>query len=184
MRSMKKIPLFFSLLIFIFNASAQDYKLTDANSKVEFEIDNNLVFKTTVDGTLSGLTGQLHWDEKDVSNSKVSASVKISTIETGIKRRNRHLQEEEYFNAQKYPTITITSTEIKAGKEPKNYILYGKITMKGITKHIQIPFVTTHYQNKLLLSAQFKLNRKEFGIGPDNSISDELLVKLAVMAEE
>jgi polyisoprenoid-binding protein YceI len=48
--------------------------------------------------------------------------------------RNKHLQSEEYFNAEKYPTMNFTSSSIT--KDGDDYKANGTLTIKGITKEV------------------------------------------------
>lgn len=105
----------------------------------------------------------------DLINSVVTATAEVDSIYTDSERLTGHLMTEEFFDAENYPTITFTSTEITADGAD-GYDIIGDLTIKGMTKSI-IMHATLDGD---LLTAEFDLPRKEFGIGND-SYGDKLL---------
>ena len=99
---MKKIHLILALLLSGAAAIAMSWSPTTAS--VKFYIKNTGL---TVDGSLSGLAATVDFNPADLEASNIAASVKVSTIKTGIGARDEHLLKEEYFNAAKFPKIEI-----------------------------------------------------------------------------
>ena len=80
--------------------------------------------------------------------------------------RDNHLRKEEYFDVGKYPAINFISTKITTdGAEPGTYIIFGRLTMKGVTREISFPFKVTQQTNGLTFSGKFNINRKDFNVG-------------------
>jgi polyisoprenoid-binding protein YceI len=90
-------------------------------------------------GTLGGLKATIDFDQKDPANSKISASVDIKTLNTGNKQKDDHLLSADFFNAEKYPSVTFVSKSVKA--TDKGFLANGDLTMKDSTMSVEIPFV-------------------------------------------
>ncbi|PCJ66011.1 MAG: hypothetical protein COA58_08010 [Bacteroidetes bacterium] len=133
----------------------------------------------TVEGTLSGISASVKFDENDLTNSSIFASVKVATINTGINKRDKHLQGEEYFNAAKYPEITLKSTSIT--KTSKGYLGKFNVTMKGKTKSVDMPFTFTNSGETGKFSGILKLDRLDFGVGESSFVlSDDVKIKITL----
>ena len=131
---MKALFAFIMFLSFSIKTNAQQ-KPVDEKSKVSFTIKN---FGLNTSGTLQGLNGTIKFDDANPSASSFDVSVNVNTINTGIDNRDNHLKKEEYFNVEKYPTITFVSNGIK--KDNDGYSVTGNLTIKGVTKSISFPF--------------------------------------------
>lgn len=163
---------------------AQQYTATDDGATIKFTIINHLVFTSTVNGYFKGLKGNIRFDPHDPKSAVIDATVAVNTISTGIGKRDRDLLEEKYFNAPKYPVMRLLSTTIVATDKPNTYQLTGALTIKGVTKTISFPFTAVASGNAIQLNGQFTINRKDFGVGPDNAIDDKLTVALKVLAKK
>ena len=148
------------------------YQLNSSEAAVVFEINNMGV---AVDGSLSNPTGTVIFDPADLSNSSVSATVDVSTIDTGISARDKDLKKEEYFDVEKYPTIRFRSTSIT--KTNSGYQASGKLTIKGTTKNVSVPFTVEND----VFKGRFNLDRLDYQVGEDSWIlSDEVRVQFTL----
>lgn len=181
--NMKKILPF----VFLFITSsiyAQKYTPTDEGSKVHFTIKN---FGIKTGGQLSGLKGEILFFTTDLSACHFAVSIAASTVDTDNGSRDRHLKESEYFDAEKYPEITITSTKIdKTNKtETGFYFFTGTLTMRGITKPISFPFHIEKVNDTYLFTGDFEINRLDFGVGDNSAVlSNTVNVSLSVLAKK
>ena len=172
---MKKIFTLLLASIFFSAFTLTDLKPADTDGAVTFSIKN---FGISTKGEVKGLKGTIKWDPQNPSASSINASVDVSTINTGIDLRDSHLKKEEYFNAEKYPTINFVSTSISAGN------ITGNLTIKGTTKSVSFPFTVTPSGNGYLFEGSFTINRKDFGIGGGSiSLSNAATVTLKVLAK-
>ncbi len=163
---------------------AQKYVASDEGSSVKFSIVNHLFITTTVNGSFKGLKGVIVFDPKDIEKSSIEASVDVNTISTGIRLRDHDLKQEKYFNAEKFPLIKIQSIKIENGTKTGTYILYGKLSIKGITKTLKMPFTATVLGNGYQLKSEFELNRLDFNVGEKGKINDNLRVNLDVLVRK
>ncbi len=89
-------------------------------------------------GTLSGLKATIDFDVNNLEKSKITATVDVKTLKTDDAGKDEHLLSADFFNAEKFPTISFTSTAIKANG--KDFVAIGNLTLKDSTKTIEIPF--------------------------------------------
>src|SRR5438045_7587500 len=101
---MSRIIICLSFLAISFAAVSQKYKPVDEGSKVHFEIKN---FGINTGGDLSGLAGDINFVPANVGACSFNVSVSVNTIDTDNGSRDKHLKSDEYFDAEKYPLITL-----------------------------------------------------------------------------
>ena len=88
--------------------------------------------------------------------------LQVATINTGNGMQNTHAKSEKWFDAEKYPQIKFTSSEIVAAAA--GYQAKGILEMHGVKKEITIPFT---FKNNIFNGA-IEVNRNDFGIGDPN----------------
>lgn len=133
-----------------------------------------------VEGSIDGLQGDIDFDMLQPSNSKISVTIDPATINTGIGLRDKHLKKEDYFDVDQYATIKMESISIS--KKDDAYQGIFKLTMKGISKDLTIPFTVTKEYNTQHFRASFELDRRDFGVGGNSFIlSDDVKVKVELM---
>jgi len=163
------------------SAFAQNLTPSDADSKISFAIKNMGV---NVDGSLSGLKGKMVFDPKKLSSSLFDVTVDVSTINTDNKRRDDHLKKDDFFDAEKYPTIHIKTTGIQA-KGNNIYFAKAVLTMHGVSKDIQFDFIAKPIQNGYNFKAEFSVDRKEYGVGGNSmTMGDNVKVSLDVVGKK
>ena len=171
-----------SLAVFIagiLSVYAQQYTPVNDKSEVKFTVKN---FGLNTPGTLSGLKGTIQFNPSNLSTASFNVSVDVSTINTGIDMRDSHLKREEYFYTDKYPTISFTSTAVKANND--GYIVTGELTIKGISKNISFPFTAVTQNGGMLFTGNFSINRKDFDIGGSSAVlSNNVDINLKVYAQ-
>ena len=177
---MKKIVFAFLLLIGSGIAFSQDYKPVDEGSSIKFKLKN---FGLNTGGTFSGLQGIIHFDKDNPSASTFDVSIDANSVNTNVDMRDNHLRDENYFDVKKYPRIHFVSTSVKPGKE-NTFEISGKLTIKGKTKDINFPFTATQSTDGYIFNGEFKINRKDFGVGGSSTISDNVTVTLTVVAKK
>jgi polyisoprenoid-binding protein YceI len=91
---------------------------------------------STVRGSLSGVTGTVVWDDKDPSKSSVEVTINASTVSTNNDKRDTHLKSPDFFNVEKFPTLTFKSTSV-SGVSGKLQVT-GDLTLGGVTKSVTL----------------------------------------------
>ncbi len=171
-KSLLALLLFFNVIV---GHSQTHWKVQ--SSSVTFKIKNAGL---TVDGSFGEVTADIRFSELHYTEASIEASVKVKTISTGIDLRNNHMKKEEYFNEAIYPEIRLKSTLFSKEKSGifKSFL---KLTMKGITKDVIIPFTYVETGNNAVFKASFVINRRDYNVGGNSwTMSDNATVNVVV----
>ncbi len=115
-------------------AQTSTWTMDTNHSQVDFQIRHLGV--SNVRGSISGVKGTVDLDEKDVTKSKVEATLATASVNTGNDGRDKHLKSPDFFDAEKSPSITFKSTSLSnAGGKLK---MIGDLTLNGVTKPVTL----------------------------------------------
>jgi len=112
----------------------ESYKFDQAHSTIGFSVHQ---FLGTTHGKFTKFDGKIDIDREHPENSSVTARIDVSSIDTGIVKRDNHLRSPEFFAVEKYPEITFKSRSVKQTGPQAGDIL-GDLTMRGVTKPITL----------------------------------------------
>ncbi|HET6256163.1 MAG TPA: YceI family protein [Puia sp.] len=156
---------------------ATNWTVDTANAKVEFSVHGPF---GTVNGTFTGLQATIRFDPNDLAGSSLEASIDAKTVSSGIGLRNHHLRtEEQFLNTDKYPRIAYKAGRIE--KSASGYKAIGSLTIKDVTKPVEIPFTFTSNGNTAVFKGEFTFRREDFNIGKEGgSIGDMITIHLEV----
>jgi polyisoprenoid-binding protein YceI len=150
------------------SAQTSTWTIDPAHSSVNFTIRHMGV--SNVHGSLSGIKGTVNYNEKDITKSSVENTIDAATISTGVEARDKHLKSPDFFDVEKYPTISFKTTSIK--KTDGKLQLIGDLTLHGVTKSITLdvdgPAPAQSGPNGKTISgfsAEGTIHRSDFGIG-------------------
>ncbi len=176
---MKRL-VFFSLLFILFTSfGIVILKPVDDEDSISFTIKN---FGINTNGSLRGLKGLIEWDSQELSVCLFRVSVDVNTIRTGVDARDHDLLKENYFDEEKYPLITFQSDRVVASSDGTLNV-NGRLTIKGITKTITIPFTTIPSGNGYIFEGAFTIDRRDFNVGGNSFVlGNEVKVRLKVQA--
>jgi len=159
---MKKIGLIVSLAFLVMGfGNAQT--IDSDKSVVNFSILNMKV--RTVEGTFTGMKGEISFDETDLANSSFKVSIEATTVNTENEKRDDHLRNEDFFHVEEYPMISFESSSIKNTSE--GFMTTGMLSMHGVSKEVAFPF--TFIENQF--RGTLEINRFDYKIGEGTSTS-------------
>ena len=115
-------------------AQTSTWTVDTNHSQVDFQIRHLGV--SNVRGSISGVKGTVLLDEKDVTKSKVEATLATATVNTGNDGRDKHLKSPDFFDADKNPAITFKSTSLSNASGKLQMI--GDLTLNGVTKPVTL----------------------------------------------
>jgi polyisoprenoid-binding protein YceI len=123
-----------AFLILSLSAIAADtYKIDPVHSYVGFSVSHLVI--NDVKGKFTEFSGTIVVDGKQIKEAK--GTIETKSIDTGNTMRDKDLRSPNFFDAEKYPTITFETTRVETkGGEP---VLAGKFTMHGVSKDISLP---------------------------------------------
>jgi polyisoprenoid-binding protein YceI len=170
------------------------YTIDSSHSLIEFSVKHMMV--TTVKGRFKNFSGEVEIDETNPADSKVNVTIQTASIDTGAEPRDNHLRSADFFDAEKYPTITFVSKRVEALSDEK-YRVTGDLTVHGVTRELPLEItregVAKTMQGKQLqaFSAAFTISRKDFGlewnVALENGgwlVSDQVKISLEVEVVE
>jgi len=141
------------------------YKVDSDHSGVSFSIRH---FVSNVPGRFKDFDGVVKYDAKNPAASSVNFTIQAASIDTANDDRDNHLRSPDFFDVQKFPTLTFSSTSAKA-LDADTLEVTGELTMKGVTKKVTVPVellgsMKTPRGEKAGFETAFKLDRKDYGI--------------------
>jgi len=141
------------------------YKVDPDHSGVGFTIRH---FVSNVPGRFKDFDGLVKYDKQNPTASSVSFTVQAPSIDTDNDDRDKHLRSPDFFDVEKFPTLTFTSTAVKA-VDADTLEVTGDLTIKGVTKKVTVPVellgtVKGPRGEKAGFETAFKIDRKEYGI--------------------
>ncbi|WP_321437729.1 YceI family protein [uncultured Bacteroides sp.] len=137
---MKKFFLSFMMMVALsVTGSAQQSWTNDpAHSRLGFTVKHMTI--SEVSGRFTDFTVKVKSAKKDLSDLKVEVTANIASINTDMEARDKHLKGTDFFDTEKYPTLTFVSTSHKKVTN-KNFKLMGNLTMHGITKFVTLDVI-------------------------------------------
>lgn len=160
---MKNTILILAMMMILQVSRAQNILTpVEAGSKVHFVI-KNFGFKTG--GDFKGIKGRIQFDPAQFASSDFEVSIDAATIDTDNSTRDEHLRGSEYFDVEKYKTITFKSTKVVRSTKAGRFYMYGNLTIKGVTKPVEFGFGATPQDGGYVFDGEFRINRLDFGVG-------------------
>ena len=118
----------------IYSPTANEkWKVDKVHSTVRFSVSHMVVSEQ--EGSFKVFDGNIDYTKADMSDAKISFSIDINSINTDNDYRDKHLKGDDFFNAEKFPTATFTSTSFKPKKDNK-YELKGNLTIRDVTRPV------------------------------------------------
>ena len=147
-------------------AAAPSWTLDQAHSNVTFSIHHMVISEVT--GSFKDFAVNLHSTKEDFTDANIDATVNVNSINTENDRRDAHLRTDDFFNAEKFPTIKFKSTSFEKIGE-NHYAIKGLLTIRDTTKEVTIDAVL----NGILSSSKgeragwkgtLSINRFDYGL--------------------
>jgi len=164
-----------------------------AHSEVDFSIRHGGV--SNVHGRFGGVAATLVYNEADVTKSTVTATIDVSTVDTGVALRDADLKNDSFLDVAKFPTATFTSTNV--AKNGNKLSVSGNFTLHGVTKPVVLDVegpstpVESMMDHKTHsgFSATTTISRTAYGIGatfPSALVGDDvkLTIELEIVKQE
>lgn len=181
------------LLVAAFSAAQaqSNWSLDKAHAKLGFAVSHMSL--SEVEGSFKSFDVKVAAPGQDFSNAAVELTADVNTINTDDEGRDKHLKNEDFFDAAKYPAITFKSTGFKK-KSNNLYEVTGNLTMHGVTKPVKLQAhfggSGTHpYTKKTIAGFKItgKIKRTDFGIGtgtPSAVLGDEVTINANLELEK
>lgn len=182
MKLLKKIVVVVTLVLSVFMtriaSSADKYDIDPAHSTIGFAVKHLMV--SVVRGGFNEFNGSIDFDSKDPSAFKADLTIQTQSINTNVSKRDTHLKSPDFFNADKFPTITFASKKLTP--QSSGYAITGDLTMHGVTKEITIPVsisgpIKSPFGTQVIgLSGEITINRQDYGVSWSKNLDSGGLV--------
>jgi polyisoprenoid-binding protein YceI len=144
------------------------WNIDPLHTTAEFKVRHMMI--TNVKGQFAEVSGVLKLDENDLASSSVEASIQAASIDTRNGQRDAHLRSADFFDVERFPTLSFTSTRVKRTADGE-LAVEGNLTIRGVTREVvfAVEGPTTPAQDpwgntRIGLSAKSKIDRKDFGL--------------------
>jgi polyisoprenoid-binding protein YceI len=172
-------------------ATTTTYNIDKAHSEATFQVRHLL---TKVRGRFSDFAGTIQYDEARPENSVVEFTIQATSIDTSEKDRDTHLRSADFFEVEKFQTLTFQSRSI-ARKGTNQFNLTGDLTLHGVTRQVSLDVeflgkAKDPWGNeRIAFEAETTVNRKDFGLHWNAAletggflVGDEVKISLSVQA--
>lgn len=142
------------------------WNLDPSHTTVAFAVKHMGIF--TVRGQFKKISGLVEADEQG-RPVKIDVAIEASSIETGEPQRDAHLRSPDFLDAEKYPQLRFTSTQIES-LGGNRYRVEGELTIRDVTKPVTLEaeltpaIVDSDGLTRVGGSAEGRLNRKDWGL--------------------
>lgn len=147
--------------------SATNWNLDAAHSEVTFKVKHLVI--STVSGKFKQFSSAVTTEGNDFTTAKISFTIDAASIDTGMDMRDNHLRGDDFFNAEKYPSIQFVSTAIRQ-VDGNEHEIDGNLTIRDVTQSITLKAdfggiaVDPYGQTKAGFEVEGKIKRQEFGL--------------------
>lgn len=179
--------LLLSLVLPTAGLAAEQYTLDTAHSQLSFRVRQ---YVSVVTGKFTDFSGTLTFDRAQAERSRVEATISVKSIDTGIAARDHHLLAADFFDAEKYPTMSFRSTSVQMTGERSGDVS-GELTMHGKTRpvviHVELQSPPKSDSDTLSWTVSAHLRRSEFGlrwnpvIEATSGISDDIDIQMRMV---
>lgn len=125
---------------------------------------------TTVHGRFHEYAGRVDVNARDLTQSRFSGEIEVASIDTRVAERDQHLRSPDFFDAERYPTMSYLSGRIEAIGSNR-FRVYGTLTIRGISHEVVLEgtYAGGPYQDpsgvmRTGFSASGSLNREDYGL--------------------
>ncbi|RZK50827.1 MAG: polyisoprenoid-binding protein [Pedobacter sp.] len=142
------------------------WNLDPTHSELQFKVKHLMI--STVTGNLKDFSATLESNDDTFEQAKISFNGNINSIDTGNQDRDNHLKSADFFDAEKYPTMTFVSNSME--KDNDDYIIHGDLTIRDTTKPVKLKaefggIATDPWGNtKAGFTINGKINRTDYGL--------------------
>jgi polyisoprenoid-binding protein YceI len=169
LKKVQRISLVFAIVLAGLSAFAQTttWNIDPAHSTAQFTVRHLGISNVT--GNFTKVSGTVILNDKDITQSQVSASIDVNSIDTRVEMRDKDLKSPNFFEVEKYPAIEFKSKRIVSSGGKLQVI--GDLTIHGTTREVTLdvdgptPEMTDPWGNSRRgISAATAINRKEFNL--------------------
>ena len=166
-------------------AQVQTWQVDPNHTAAQFSVRHMGI--STVRGAFTKVSGTAQYDPSAPAKASVEVTIDADSVDTRVTMRDNDLRSPNFFEVAKYPTITFKSKSVQAAGDGKLKIV-GDLTIHGVTKEVTLdvdgpsaPVTDPKGNQHIGASASTKINRKDFGVGTNPMVGDEVTITIDVV---
>ncbi|MBI3321315.1 MAG: YceI family protein [Candidatus Omnitrophica bacterium] len=147
-------------------AWATTYTIDQNHTTVSFKIRHLFA---NVEGVFREFEGRFDYVPGHPEQWQANATIQAASIDTRVADRDTHLRSNDFFDVERYPTITFKTTQV-TDATPTSAKLQGLLAIHGVEKPVVLD-LTVHGEGKdpwgnirSGFTATTTIHRKEFGL--------------------
>jgi len=166
------------------------WEIDPSHSDVSFTVRHLMISK--VRGSFGNISGRIVNSESEVT---AEGLIDVTSINTNDENRDRHLRSADFFEVEKFPTMSFALTEVLPTKKSDEFKVVGNMTIKDVTRRVEFdvelsPAIKDGYgQTKIGITASTSINRGDFGLTWNTAletggvlVSDEVKIQIEAQA--
>ena len=171
------------------SAAVETYDIDSVHSSVAFKIRH---FVSKVPGSFTKFAGTITVDRDNLANSSVTATIDVGSVSTANDARDKHLKSPDFFDAEKFTTITFKSKAWKTTGEG-TFDVTGDLTIHGVTKEVVLKTTSLGFAPGMRgaqlagFEATTTIKKSDFGVaGPAMlaaAVGDDVAITIGVEAD-
>lgn len=144
------------------------WSIDQAHSEITFKVRHLMI--AHVKGSFKIFDASIYTTGKDFTTAQIDLWIDTSSITTGDSKRDEHLKGSDFFDVEIHKQIAFTSGDIEKADADGNHELWGELTMKGITKKVQLTvqfggiIIDPWGNEKAGFTVTGKINRNDWGL--------------------
>lgn len=145
-----------------------NYTLDASHSSATFSVRHLMI--SNVRGEFQKLTGSASYDPGKPSDTTIQATLDVASISTREPARDTHLKSADFFDAEKFPSITFVSRSASA-KPDGDLEIKGDLTIHGTTREVALEVTDLTPERKdpwgnlrIGATATARIKRSDFGM--------------------
>ena len=167
------------------SAQVETWQIDPNHSAAQFAVRHNGI--STVRGAFAKTTGTVQYDPSDPTKTVIDVTIDANSIDTRVEPRDKDLRSPNFFDVEKFPTITFKSKRAEAEGKGRLKIT-GDLTIHGVSKEVVLQVDGPNGPNKdprgnqhMGASATTQISRKDFGVnGSPGGVADEIQITIDV----
>jgi polyisoprenoid-binding protein YceI len=143
------------------------WSIDKTHSSIVFKVRHLMI--SDVEGSFKIFDGSIYTTGKDFTTAVIDVFIDATSINTGDEIRDEHLKSFEFLDTQAHKQINFVSNTIVEEEATRNYILWGELTMRGLTKKVKFEVIggitkDPYGQEKAEFTITGKISRSEWGL--------------------
>ena len=166
------------------------WTIDPTHSHAEFGVRHLMI--STVKGQFRDIAGRVIVEDADPTTAEIDVTIGVASIDTRVEQRDQHLRSPDFFDVDRFPTLTFRSTEVeRAGND--RYRVLGDLTIRDITRPVTLDVQEMGGirdpwgSERAGYTATARIDRKEFGLSWNQAlesggvlVGDEVKIVLEV----